>query len=248
MKKLVIALLLCQMGLQAIVSVSPVEPNEGEGFSGEIDGASKETSGNTNRKEYSGGAKLQYDYTDRVDYILSNFLYAKEDDQKVEDKSFVHLRHLESITSEWVGELYLQSEQNEFLSLTLRNLAGAGLRYRLYKGKSARFYIGAGAYGSEEIYEADTGDEVREYMNRANLYLSYIQKIDKSFEATVTFYYQPALEDTEDYYLLANGAVKLFFTEKLHAKLSAGLRDDTRPFEANKKSDAYYTLGFGYAF
>ena len=247
-KRLGLLIIAAQVSLYGIVSVTPVEPNTSSGFSGEVDGSFKETTGNTKRKDYSGGAKLQYDYTDRVDYILTNFLYAKEEDQKVEDKSFVHARHLEALSDGLVGEIYLQSEQNEFLNLTRRELAGAGVRVRLFNGKSIRLYLGTGAYASEEIYETDTGSELYEYMNRANIYLSYTQKIDQTFDATMTAYYQPAFEDSTDYYLMANGSVRLFITQKFHAKLSAGIKEDSEPFEGNKKSDAYYILGFGYAF
>lgn len=231
-----------------IVSVAPVEPGEKRGLSGEVDFAFKESSGNTARKDYSSGAKVQYDYTDRTDFILGNYLYAESEGEKVEDKNFVHYRHLDRFTGKLVLEAYAQGERNAFINLTRRELVGAGARYRFFGTETIRLYVGAGAYGSVEAYDPGSGDVIDEYKNRSNIYLSYTQKESENFEATATLYYQPAWDDGNDYYLLANGDLKFYLTQKLQLKLSVGAKEDSEPFEGNKKSDSYYILGFGYSF
>ena len=239
---------LVQAYAYAIVSVAPVEPGEKSGLSGELDFAFKESSGNTARKDYSTGAKIQYDYTDRTDFMIGNYVYAESEGEKVEDKNFLHYRHLERVNEPFVLEAYAQGERNAFINLNRRELVGAGGRYRFFGTKTVKLYLGAGAYGSVEAYNPDSGDEVEEYKNRTNIYLSYTQKESESFEATATVYYQPAWDDGEDYYLLANGDLKFYLTQKLQFKLSFGTKEDSEPFEGNKKTDSYYILGFGYSF
>ena len=231
-----------------IVSVAPVEPGEKPGFSGEVDMAFKESSGNTRRKDYSSGAKLQYDYSDHTDFLIGNYLYAESADEKVEDRNFVHFRHLDRLSERFVWEVYAQGERNAFISLKRRELAGTGGRFRFFGSKTVKLYLGAGAYGSVEVYEPETDGEIQEYKNRSNIYLSYTQKEKENFEATATLYYQPAWDDGMDYYLLANGDLKYYLTEKLQLKLSLGAKEDSEPFEGNKKADRYYILGFGYTF
>lgn len=247
-KRALVAGLALQVYAFGIVSVAPVEPGEKSGLSGELDFAFKETSGNTARKDYSSGAKVQYDYTDRTDFVIGNYLYAESEGDKVEDKNFIHYRHLERVNEPFVLEAYAQGERNAFINLTRRELAGGGGRYRFFGTKTIKLYFGVGAYGSIEVYDPGSGDEVEEYKNRTNVYLSYTQKESESFEATATVYYQPAWDDGEDYYLLANGDLKFFLTQKLQLKLSFGTKEDSEPFEGNKKTDSYYVLGFGYKF
>lgn len=234
--------------LFAIVSIEPIEPNEKTGLSGEVDGSFKESSGNTQRKDYSRGIKLQYDYKNSADYIINNYIYSESGGEKIEESSFTHFRHLNALSRIVVWELYAQSEENEFINLNLRELAGTGLRLRFFKSDTLRLYMGLGVYASNEEYSLSSGSYVRESANRGNFYLSYKHKVKEEFEATATIYYQPAMEDASDYYLLANGDIKFFLTEKLAMKLSFGAKEDTEPFEGNKHSDTYYVLGVGYKF
>ena len=234
--------------LYGVVSIEPIEPNEKSGLSGEVDLAFKESSGNTQRKDYSTGAKLQYDYVNHLNYIIGNYLYAESNNEKIEDKSFVHYRHINRINDALVWELYAQSEKSEFINLKLRELIGVGIRLRFFKSDTVKFYFGLGAYDSKEIYEISQDIKEIENAGRANSYISYKQKIADKFEATATFYHQPVLDNSNDYYLVANGNAKIFLTQQLAMKISAGIKEDSKPFEGNKKSDRYYILGLGYKF
>ncbi|MDQ1339724.1 MAG: hypothetical protein QG567_877 [Campylobacterota bacterium] len=234
--------------LFSIVTIEPVEPNEKSGLSGEVDGSFKESSGNIERKDYSRGLKLQFDYKDNIAYAINNNIYAESEGQQIEDNSFIHFRHITKLDKLTAFEIYLQSEENKFLNLNLRELAGASLRFGFFRSEDLRLYFGAGAYASNEKYASIDGDNISENTNRGNIYLSYKQKIEEKMEAIATGYYQPAFKDSNDYYLLINGNINFFLTEKLALKLSFGAKEDTKPFESNKKSDSYYLLGIGYKF
>lgn len=186
MQKIILWITVLHLSLHAIVSVEPVEPGEGTGFSGEVDAAFKESGGNIERKDYSGGIKVQYDYPGRADFIVGNSLYAESEGEAIENNSFLHFRHLESIREGIVWEVYAQSETNEFINLTLRELAGAGPRLRFFSSEKMKFFFGLGAYASAERYSRTASEESEEYKTRGNAYISYKQKKSEQFEATST--------------------------------------------------------------
>ncbi|MEM7396321.1 MAG: DUF481 domain-containing protein, partial [Verrucomicrobiota bacterium] len=181
-----------------------------DGLRGNLTGGISGSDGNTDSLILSVSGKLGYKKG-----VNDFFLYAQEVYQEIEstaiaDKTLVHGRYTRSVNNKLAGELYSQWERDDIILLKSRFIHGAGLRYNwLTEENKWISHFGLGAYYFDEDHEEPvvTGttiefEEVDDDGVRFNAYATLTWKVNDQVTLHDTLYYQPLVDDFDDYRLL----------------------------------------------
>ncbi len=242
-------LLLCG-NAHAIVSMQGVHTSKPkDGFSGNVDISISNSSGNTEKEEYSLGSRLQWHRGEMTDVLLLSADYAKSGGIKSSDNGFMHLRHIQQYHPMVAWEAYLQVEKDQFARLEYRGLGGGGLRFTFYDAENTgSIFFGLGAYYSEERIDDSYADAGTETLWRGNSYLLLKYQINPDAALMSTTYYQPASGNPDDYRLLEQAALKMKLTDLLSLVVSYNLRFDNDPPLGVEKRDSTFKTSFSLEF
>ncbi len=173
--------------------------------------------------------------------FLASYRYGKSFSREDTRQGDIHLRYTRELTSRTFAEFFQQTEFNKFENLTLRILAGGGLRLQLFKNEHQSLFSGLGAfYEKEDLIGTDDPENPR-----GNLYLSYLYK-KKNYNISSTLYYQPNLEDTGDGRFRFSTGLETKFLGSFSQILEYTIKRDSRPPQGIKKTDARLSAGLSY--
>lgn len=175
--------------------------------------------------------------------FLASYRYGKSFSQEDTRQGDLHFRYTRKLTEKTFMEVFQQTEFNKFENLTLRVLAGGGLRLQVFNNDDASLFSGLGAFYEKEDL---TGKEDPENP-RGNMYLSYTYK-KQTYNINSTLYYQPNLEDTSDGRLRFNAGIETKFLESFSQVLEYTIRRDSRPPIGIKKTDSRLSAGLNYLY
>jgi hypothetical protein len=236
--------LLLSTSLFGVVSIAPVDIGSKPGFSGNVSGSLSSKSGNTDKKEYVLGFRLQYDQgSDYLTWGNFTYNYGENSGTKNENKMYGHVRTIHALDEKrWCGELFVQSEQDEFKDINERSLAGAGLRWEfLNSDELGKGYAGAGGF-FEKIDYAHPLINPPEKNKRFNGYLAYTKNFSVGSKLSYIGYYQPQFEENADYVTSHTAELIVPIYGKLSLTLLAKYLYDSRPpVGVEKKDTAYLT-------
>lgn len=245
-------LLVCMStSLFALVSIAPVDIGSNIGLSGNISGALSSKSGNTEKDEYSLGLRLQYDQG--IDYLawgIFTYDYGKSSGTKNEDKSYAHLRYIHAIdeNKNWIGEFFVQSEQDKIKDINARSLAGTGLRWRfLNSDEWGKGYVAMGVL-FEKINYSHPAINPNEENCRLNSYLAYTKSFANSSKLNYLGYFQPKFNDLSDYVSSQTAELIIPIYGKLNLSLTAKYGYDSNPAVGVKKEDTAYITSLVWTF
>jgi len=231
------------MNLQSDQARQGVEVQVGLDISGK--------NGNTSKQKAGFDSRFQWFKESGTHFLVLSSEYGESTDVRDTNKSFIHLRHIGYVSDTLSWEAFAQLTSDEFTRLSLRSLAGGGVRYKLGKlSETHSTYLGAGMFRSKETLEEDPGatDEGSTYANRANLYMVNKFKLSETSSLSNTLYYQPDLSDASDYRVLEQFRFQVSITQKLSIILALDVSRDSRPPQNVKRSDTSYTTGLNYRF
>lgn len=229
MKKTVV-LFLFAVNLMATVVIAPNEVGLRPGISGEIGASLMHKRGNTDKNEYYGNLYLSYDNNvSFVTWMAANFAYGESSGVVNENNAFIHLRHIHNLTQDSLaGELFVQDSEDSLKNIQRRLLGGAGLRLRLFeKTTYGRTYLGAGAFYEHIDYTTEVDPTERNV--RFNTYVAYTLKFSENGRLSAAGYYQPKVDDLQDYYLVSNFSLEMLIVAKLYLKVQLSAQYDSRP-------------------
>ena len=235
--KLLLLLVFMISFAHAIITIAPVEIGAKPGLSGKLSASLQTKRGNTDKDEYSGGLRIQYDsnttYLFWGDIIGS---YGEASGSTNTNKFYTHLRYLNKLNKDSLtAEVFVQSEGNEFTNVKYRRLAGGGLRYKFSESSFGKFFIGAGAFFEQIRYTSEIDPD--ESNVRINSYISYTKEFGDKSKVAYVGYYQPNTEDFEDI-VISNGLeLKIHVVEKLYITLQVYYDVDTKPAIGIEESD-----------
>lgn len=234
----------------AIVSMESLHTGSPkEGFSGKVELSLSSTSGNTDKKDYALGSRLQWHKDKITDYLLLSGDYGESGGVKTTENSFLHARHIYQFWPRLAAEGYIQAEQDTFARLEFRGLVGAGGRYTLYQRDSrGMIYLGLGAYYSEERIDDSYPDGGTDKLWRGSTYLILKYQATKNTTLVSSSYYQPAFDGADDYRMLEQAAMKVKLNDILSLVISADYRYDSQPPIGVEKRDVTYTTAFSLEF
>lgn len=242
--------LIVSANANAIVSMESIHTGAPkEGFSGQLELSINGSSGNTDKQEYSLGARAQWHEDTITNYLIASGSYGESNDVKNSDKSFIHARHMRERSSLLTLEGFAQAEQNEFARLEYRGLLGGGARLTLLpRAEKGEAYLGLGAFFSKERIDDSYADGGTESLWRANTYLVLKYQVSDNTSLLSTTYYQPALEETDDYRLTEQAAMKVKLNETLSLLISLDYRYDSLPPTGVEKDDVSYKTSLSWEF
>ncbi len=229
MKKTVL-LLLFVVNLMATVVITPNEVGLRPGIAGEIGASLTHKRGNTDKNEYHGNIYLSYDNNvSFVTWIAANFSYGESGGVLNENNGFIHLRHIHKLSQDSLAaELFIQDSEDRFKNIRRRVLEGAGLRKRLFDDKTyGRAYLGAGAFYEHISYTTDIDPTERN--TRFNTYAAYTLKFAENARLSAAAYYQPKVNDLQDYNLVSSFSLEMMIIAKLYLKVQLSAQYDSQP-------------------
>lgn len=245
MRFLLLFFLALSAPLLALVSIAPVDIGSDPGFSGNVSGSLSAKSGNTDKKEYLLGFRVQYDQGE--DYLVwgtFSYNYGKNAGVKNENKIYGHVRAIYALEEEndWCGELFVQLQQDEFKDINKRSIEGAGVRWRfLDSDECGQGYAGVGGI-FERIDYSHPLINPSENNRRINSYIAYTKNFSVSSKLSYVGYYQPKFRDSADYVTSQTVELIVPIYGKLNLSLLAKYLFDNRPpVGVEKKDTAYLT-------
>ncbi|GMR20625.1 MAG: hypothetical protein BMS9Abin36_1221 [Gammaproteobacteria bacterium] len=220
------------------------------GFSGQFKLAANGASGNSPRSNVSAGLRVQWHQPRYTDFLVVDGARSSSNDDLTGNKAFLHLRHIHHISEGWSIEGFAQTQYNEFTRLSYRGLVGSGVRIGpAYSDQSLAAYLGAGMFYEREIIDdKNAADAGSNNFWRGNIYGVIKVSINESTRLAVSSYYQPVVDDTKDYRLLANTVLRIRLTDNIYLDLEYALSYDSQPPEDVERTDSTFrtavNLGF----
>jgi len=247
MMRFILLLALVFAFAEAIITVKPTVIGKNPGISGALEGSFQTKRGNTDKDEYSLGLKMQYD-NNRTYTAFANIIgsYGEVSGVRNTNKTYAHMRFIHSLYGNFNYELYLQSETNEFTSVDMRRLGGAGIRYHLAEDKYGDLFFGIGLYYEDITYT--TLVDPNEHNTRINSYIAYTLDISDTTKFAYVGYYQPKVDDMGDFITSNAIELKINIYEKLNLKLRMFYDYDGHPAVGREKTDFTQITSFSYDF
>ncbi len=177
-------------------------------------------------------------------FFIGNYNLIRSSGQDFQNSWFFHLRYNQKLSNLLRLEVFLQNQNNKLLTITSRNLIGAGVRLKLISAEATKVYFGnAYMYEIEKI--GTTGQQF--YNHRNSSYLSITHAFKKvGLDLTGTIYFQPLYRDINNYRILQQLKAELPITKVL--SLSALYNYFYSSFSPAEDSDRSSNLSVGITF
>jgi putative salt-induced outer membrane protein YdiY len=170
--------------------------------------------------------------------------------QKFINKGFIHVRSIRRLTDRFSGELFVQKEFDDFISLKDRNLIGLGLRSSFFKpdatDRKVRLFMGNGAMWENEKLNTEPVSQTK--IMRSTNYLSIQIRMNNLVNLNFVGYYQVNLQRYQDYRVLVESSLGFNLTKSFTFQTNFNLRFDNEPPGAIKKCDFELTNGVKFSF
>ena len=163
------------------------------------------SSGNTN--EFEVGEQLRLDWNNPIQdyYAILEYDFKRANKEKTKNNGFKHLRSIRQLNEDRVmAEVFTQLEFDQFLQLQSRFLLGTGIRSDLMQlfsdsssNKPVKLFMGIGVMHEGERYTTDPVQIVIHY--RSTNYISLAISLSDHTQLGFVTYYQPALENFDDF-------------------------------------------------
>ena len=236
----------------AIVNLDKLHLNDKQsGFNGGVSFGLSGASGHSERFRVKSAANLQWNRKDSLYYTSFNYGYGESNGVEDQNKGFLHIRKIKSLSDSLAWELFSQVEHNKFARLNLRALLGGGSRFSLSNsGEKNITHIGVGGFYSVEdlTNSSSTTDNGVESVWRANIYLLERITLNNNISIFETLYFQPSFEALDDFRILNILGLKSKFTEQFSLSLTFEITHDSAPPQGVEKTDLNYVTSVEYSF
>ena len=136
----------------------------------------------------------------KIFFFIGNYKLIDADQENLQNGWFLHGRFNYKLNRLLRLEAFVQSQYNQLLTIEQRNLAGAGVRFKLFDNDQFSGYLG-NSYMYEIEYSKDPDETFHNHRNSSYLTLGYTPKSER-FSLANTVYYQPLYKNFKDYRLL----------------------------------------------
>lgn len=173
---------------------------------------------------FSNTLRIQYQKNKSRFILLNDVNFIKAGNTNFVNTGYQHFRYNYKVNKTLTMEAFTQTQYNPVLKLDFRYLLGAGPRFKLLKKENAKIY-----FATLYMYEYDdiVNDVVNLYEHRLSSYLTFTFGLFKTVEITSTTFYQPNIENTNDYRIANDTGLELHINKHLNFKSSFNLLYDT---------------------
>ena len=175
---------------------------------------------------FSSDLSLQYKSEKSLYLVLGNLSSVEAGDQRFVDSGFGHLRYNRKMGSVLRLETFGQVQYNDILKVRKRILVGGGPRLKLVSTDRLAIYHGP-------LYMYEINDErdpdVIDYDHRMSAYVSATFNPWDQVRLVTTWYYQPLLEDFNDYRVSGQAVLKIKLAQYLDFKTTFTFLHDHDP-------------------
>ncbi len=184
-------------------------------------------------------------------FIITNLDYKSNNNKRLVNKAFLHLREMYDLNSIFTAEVFQQVEFQEFIKLNFRSLAGADARINFLddsvgKHNNLKSAVGIGIMYEYEDYNVTLYSDYKLW--RSTNYLSLLWKFSESASFDMAGYFQPCLSDFENYRILFDSNLKFKVGNYVRFVFHFDYRHDNQPVEDVEKSDLSIKNGIEIAF
>lgn len=176
--------------------------------------------------------------------FVNDVSFVSVDNKNLLNNAFQHFRYIKQGDSVVFPEVFAQLQFNQQLDISLRTLAGAGLRFRVYKDDKSFFYM-----GNVLMYEHEQNPN-RTAQN--NLRLSSYASLDVSewdyLPMTLVAYLQPKITDINDYRVSVEASLLFRSSGKFSFRTQARYVFDADPPPGINKMFSSFNNSLVYSF
>ncbi len=228
----------------AFINIESLRQGIDQGFSGSSGASLDGSTGNVEVQNVGVNSQNIFQNEKRQYIFITEYSYGEAQNKKNTNEGSFHLRFAQAFSNSLWWEIFGQAEFNEFQSLSLRSLGGAGLRAALFETKQNSIYLGLGAFYEDEEIKND-----QDQANfRGNLYLSLRSLFNDNAEGVLILYYQPSAKTVDDYRLRATAGLETKIMKFLSLVNSVSLAHDSRPPGSIEQEDITYQVMFNFTY
>ena len=224
--------------------------NDSTGFSGNVDISGTAMTGNTDFQIINGDTRLNYNWGQSYTFFVGSAGYGWQDKEAFSNQALAHLRHVQSLSDFLQMEYFLQFDYNKKRLLLSRELAGIGVRLKLFSEKSIKIRYGLAYMFEHEEYDLPANsvhDRIRD-ANRLSSYATFNILLKDGFDFISVTYFQPKITGWNDYKAISDNSFISELSELLDITFGVSLRYDSRPPDTIKKLDTITKFGFSFKF
>lgn len=183
-----------------------------EGYSGAVSIPLQWRTGNPDLFQVSGEADVGYRKRDRLVLFIARGEYGEKEGEKFLSGHFEHLRVRKKKTDRFSWELFLQNSHDTFQRLSVRALAGIGVRLTLARWDDGRFAFGTAYMAEYEELTGASGTGQNDPVTFSNRWSNYIQlnlNLQKNLLFSETVFVQPVIDKPDDLRILNDTSLKI---------------------------------------
>jgi hypothetical protein len=225
------------------VNVEPLRNQlKDRGFGARVGASAASYAGNTRGVALSGAAFAGFRSAANLGYLATSGSYTALGGTVSIANWFAHVRHDYALFERVSWEEFAQLESDRFRRITWRELLGTGPRFQLIDAESSELFLGT-AYMYE--YTSLSGDAGRDSggVHRLSSYVALTLHAHPKISVSSVTYFQPRIDEPADFLVLSSNDADFEVTGRLHSKLSAKARYDSRPAPGVKSADLELSSG-----
>lgn len=190
-------------------------------------------------------AHLQYKSKKGLYLVLGSYGFLKAAGTNLIDNTFLHFRYNYKLNAVVRWEAFTQVQKNVVTGISSRFLIGTGPRFKIFSTKLIRLYA-----ASLLMYEREdeTGSDVVQNNARNSSYVSFTITPNKQVEIVSTSFFQPLLNNWNDYRLLNQVTIRVKAGKKLGLAVKWNYLNDSRPVAGVPSVNYSLSTGLDYQF
>ena len=243
MKKIILLFLslnILTLNGEAIVNIED-QRNEGKvGFFSKIGFQLSGSRGNEDRDFYSLNLRLDNNTENIESFLIAQTSERKKNEIKTSDSTFVHGRLIFLNQTRFSTEFFAQHSKNPFRSFLQRDVLGFGTRISLDDFR--KFGLGVLTEDEEDLQGIKTETE------RLSMYFTDKYLLAENIDFLLTAYFQPSLEETDDYKASLLTGINFYVNENVSISLQISSFYDSRPPKFADRQDEQISTEFSYSF
>lgn len=220
------------------------------GFTGNADIDATAITGNTDFQLLSIGGKVNYNWGNDYTFLVLDAGFGWKDGESFSDNSLFHLRHVLSLSELMQLEFFTQYDFNKDRLLLDRELAGAGVRFKVFTNDYLKFRYGLACMFEHEVYDlpANSVHDHKTSISRMSSYVTFELKLQENLSFGSVTYYQPNVIALNDYRLISENSLTVILGSLVDLNIKFNMRFDSHPPDLVKRFDTVSKFGLLFKF